>query len=36
VVILIAGLILYVLRAWWNHEWPFSEPLPAPAEIRAS
>jgi len=35
-VILLAGLILYALRAWRNHEWPFSEPLPAPAEIRAS
>ena len=35
-VILIAGLTLYMLRAWRNREWPFAAPLPAPAEIQAS
>jgi APA family basic amino acid/polyamine antiporter len=36
VVILIAGVLLYTLRAWRNRDWPFRETLPAPAEIRAS
>jgi amino acid transporter len=36
IVILIAGLIIYMLRAWRNRDWPFREPLPAPAELRAS
>ncbi len=35
-VILIAGLIIYTVRAWRNHEWPFGEPLAAPVEIQAS
>src|SRR5579884_2295073 len=35
-VILIAGILLYALRAWRNRDWPFRESLPAPAEIRAS
>jgi basic amino acid/polyamine antiporter, APA family len=35
-VILIAGLIIYTVRAWRNHEWPFGEPLAAHAEIQAS
>jgi APA family basic amino acid/polyamine antiporter len=35
-VILIVGLIIYIVRAWHNHEWPFPEPLAAPAEMRAS
>jgi basic amino acid/polyamine antiporter, APA family len=35
-VILIAGVIIYLVRAWRNREWPFGEPLPAPAEMRAS
>lgn len=35
-VILIAGLILYFVRAWRNRDWPFSEAVPAPAEVRAS
>jgi APA family basic amino acid/polyamine antiporter len=35
-VILIAGLILYAVRAWRNHEWPFGGPLTSPAEIQAS
>jgi amino acid transporter len=35
-VILIAGLILYMLRARRNREWPFDTSLPSPAEIRAS
>ncbi|HEX6805992.1 MAG TPA: APC family permease [Terriglobales bacterium] len=35
-VILITGLILYMIRARRNREWPFAEPLPAAAEIRAS
>jgi basic amino acid/polyamine antiporter, APA family len=36
VVILIAGIILYTLRAWRNRDWPFGAALPSPAEIRAS
>ena len=35
-VILILGLILYFIRAWRNRDWPFSEALSAPAEVRAS
>ena len=35
-VILITGLILYMIRARHNREWPFGERLPAAAEIRAS
>jgi amino acid transporter len=36
-VILIAGLILYFVRAWRNHDWPFGEEaVPAPAEARAN
>ncbi len=35
-VILIAGLIIYTVRAWRNHEWPFGAPLSTPAEIQAS
>ena len=34
--ILITGLVLYLLRARHNREWPFGERLPAPAELRAS
>jgi len=34
--ILIAGLILYTVRAWRNHEWPFGGPLSSSAEIKAS
>jgi amino acid transporter len=36
VVILIAGIFLYALRAWRNRDWPFRATLPSPAEIRAS
>ena len=35
-VILIVGLIIYMVRSWLNRDWPFREPLPAPAEMRAS
>ena len=35
-VILIAGLIIYAVRAFHNREWPFSPPLASPAEIQAS
>jgi amino acid transporter len=35
-VILIAGLIIYFVRAWRNREWPFREPVPASAELRVS
>ena len=35
-VIVIAGLILYMLRAWRNREWPFGATLPSPAEIQAN
>jgi len=34
-VIVIAGLILYMLRAWRNREWPFGATLPSPAELQA-
>jgi len=35
-VILIAGLIIYAVRAFRNREWPFGGPLASPAEIQAS
>jgi APA family basic amino acid/polyamine antiporter len=35
-VLLIAGIIIYLLRAWRNREWPFMQPLPAAAEIKVS
>lgn len=35
-VILVTGVILYMIRARHNREWPFGEPLPARSEIRAS
>ncbi|HEY7352530.1 MAG TPA: APC family permease [Terriglobales bacterium] len=35
-VILIVGILLYVLRARRNRDWPFRAALPSPAEIRAS
>jgi hypothetical protein len=35
-VILIVGLIIYMVRSWFNRDWPFRESLPAPAEMRAS
>ena len=35
-VILIAGLIIYAVRAFHNREWPFAPPLASPAEIQAS
>jgi len=35
-VILIVGLIIYMLRAWRNRDWPFRATLPSPAEVRAS
>ena len=35
-VILVTGVILYMIRARHNREWPFGEALPARAEIRAS
>src|SRR6266536_2483314 len=35
-VILVTGLLLYFLRARYNREWPFAEPLLSPAEIQAS
>src|SRR6202521_1643574 len=31
-VILIAGILLYVMRAWRNRDWPFRVALPSPAE----
>jgi hypothetical protein len=36
VVILIAGLLLYMVRARRNREWPFHPALPSPAEVQAS
>ena len=35
-VIVIAGLVIYAVRAFRNRDWPFDEPLPSPAEIQAS
>ena len=35
-VILIAGLIIYAVRAFRNREWPFGGPVASPAEIQAS
>jgi basic amino acid/polyamine antiporter, APA family len=35
-VILIAGILLYVMRAWRNRDWPFRVALPSPEEIKAS
>jgi APA family basic amino acid/polyamine antiporter len=35
-VILLAGLIIYAVRAFHNREWPFAPPLASPAEIQAS
>jgi amino acid transporter len=35
-VILIVGLIIYMLRAWRNRDWPFGQPVAAPAEVQAS
>jgi basic amino acid/polyamine antiporter, APA family len=34
--ILISGSVLYLVRARRKREWPFSEPVALPAEIRAS
>jgi hypothetical protein len=31
-VILITGMIIYMIRAWRNHEWPFGIGVTAPAE----
>jgi hypothetical protein len=36
VAILIAGILLYIMRAWRCHDWPFRAALPAPAEVKAS
>ena len=35
-VILIAGILLYMMRAWRNHDWPFRAAFPAAAEIKAN
>src|SRR5438874_5968008 len=35
-VILIVGILLYIMRAWRDHDWPFRAALPVPAEIKAS
>jgi amino acid transporter len=35
-VILIIGLIIYMVRAWRNRDWPFKAALPSPAGLRAS
>jgi amino acid transporter len=32
VVILLTGLLIYMVRSWKNHEWPFKEAIPAPME----
>jgi amino acid transporter len=36
IVILMAGIFLYLLRAWRNRDWPFAAAVPTPAEIQAS
>jgi amino acid transporter len=36
VVILIAGVVLYAIRAWRNRDWPFRQTTVAPAEVQAS
>jgi basic amino acid/polyamine antiporter, APA family len=33
-VILVAGLILYFVRAWCNCDWPFGAAAPSPTEVR--
>ncbi len=33
-VILVAGLILYFVRAWRNCDWPFGAAAPSPTEVR--
>ena len=35
-VILLAGLVLYFIRAKRNRDWPFAKVAVAPAEVRAS
>ena len=35
-VIVIAGLVIYAVRAFRNRDWPFTQPLASPAEIQAS
>jgi hypothetical protein len=35
-VIVVAGILLYALRAWRNRDWPFRQALPAPAAMRAN
>jgi amino acid transporter len=35
-VILVAGILLYALRAWRNRDWPFRPSLSAPAAMRAN
>ena len=35
-VILILGILLYIVRAWRYHDWPFRAALPVAAEIKAS
>jgi hypothetical protein len=35
-VILIAGLVLYFMRAWRGRDWPFGEEAAAPAEAQVS
>ena len=32
IVVLVAGLVVYTVRAWRNHEWPFRSESPASAE----
>jgi basic amino acid/polyamine antiporter, APA family len=36
IAILIVGILLYIMRAWRSHDWPFRAALPAAAEIKAS
>jgi len=35
-VILVAGLVLYFIRAWRNRDWPFASVAVNPAEVPAS
>jgi len=35
-VVLLAGLILYFVRAWRNRDWPFGATVPSGAEVQAN
>jgi len=35
-VVLLAGLILYFVRAWRNRDWPFGATVPSGSEVQAN